>query len=101
MSLFLSATVLDDEQGLYGLLLDVVVRDHHVILKLDVLEDQSLLRFWDAFCDLDLCFDRGNGVAGLHVDSDCLACEVAVKDLHSNNKEKIRTDTMGLSQQKS
>ena len=50
-----------------GLILDVVVRQCMVILKLLVREDQTLLVWRNSFLVLDLCLDIDNGVRCLGV----------------------------------
>ena len=57
-----------------GLLLDVVVRERAAVLQLLAGKDEALLVRGDALLVLDLGLDAVDGVAGLHLQSDGLAC---------------------------
>ena len=65
-----------------GLLLDVVVREHPIILKLLASEDKTLLVCWDPFLVLDLLFDVLNQVGWFNIKGDGLAHQVSYKNLH-------------------
>ena len=58
-----------------GLLLNVVVRESSAVLELLTGEDKSLLVGGDALLVLDLGLDVLDGVRGLHLQGDGLACE--------------------------
>src|SRR5277367_4647473 len=73
------------------LLLDVIVRQSAVILKLLACEEQSLLFWWDSLFVLNLGFDVLNGGVIFYLKGDCLANQVLNKDLHySENQVKGR-----------
>ncbi|KFP37999.1 hypothetical protein N324_07152, partial [Chlamydotis macqueenii] len=65
-----------------GLLLDVVVRQGAPIFQLLASKDQPLLIRGNAFLVLDLGLHILNGVTGLNLKSDGLACQGLHKDLH-------------------
>ncbi|KFQ80639.1 hypothetical protein N337_11064, partial [Phoenicopterus ruber ruber] len=65
-----------------GFLLDVVVGQGAPIFQLLAGEDQPLLIRRNAFLVLDLGLDIFNGVTGLNLQGDGLACQGLHKDLH-------------------
>ena len=65
-----------------GLLLNVVVRESSAVLELLASEDESLLIRGDTLLVLDLSLDVLNGVRGLNVQSNGLACKGLDEDLH-------------------
>ena len=78
----LHATAKSEDQVKSGLLLDVVVRKSAAILELLAGEDESLLIGRDALLVLDLSLDVLDGVRGLNVQSNGLACKGLDEDLH-------------------
>jgi len=58
-----------------GLLLDVVIRKGAAILELLSSKDETLLIRGDSFLVLDLRLDVVNGVRGLNIEGDGLACD--------------------------
>jgi len=75
-----------------GFLLDVVVREGPAVLKLLACEDQALLVRRDALFILDLRLHIINRVAGLHIQSNGLACEGLDKDLHAASQAKHQVE---------
>jgi hypothetical protein len=69
-----------------GLLLDVVIRERPAVLKLLTSKDETLLVRRDTLLVLDLRLDVVNGVAGLHLQCDCLAGEGLDEDLHTTTE---------------
>ena len=69
-----------------GLLLDVVIRKRPAVLKLLTSKDETLLVRRDTLLVLDLRLDVVNGVAGLHLQCDCLAGEGLDEDLHTTTE---------------
>jgi len=67
-----------------GLFLNVVVGQGASIFQLLASEDQPLLIWGDSFLILDLGLDILNGVAGLNLKGDGLACEGLNEDLHAS-----------------
>ena len=65
-----------------GLVLDVAVGQGAAIFQLFTIEYQPLLVNWDAFLVLDLDLDILDGVTGLDLKSDGLACQGLHEDLH-------------------
>ena len=65
-----------------GMVLDVVVGKGASILQLFAGKYQPLLVNWDAFLVLDLDLDILDGVTGLDLKSDGLACQGLHEDLH-------------------
>ncbi|KFP36543.1 hypothetical protein N324_10282, partial [Chlamydotis macqueenii] len=65
-----------------GLLLDVVVGQGAPIFQLLASKDQPLLIRGNAFLVLDLGLDVFNGVTGLNLEGDGLACQGLHEDLH-------------------
>ena len=70
----LSSSTKTEDQVQGGLLLDVVVRESTSILELLSGEDQTLLIRGDSLLVLDLGLDIVNGVRGLNIKGDGLAC---------------------------
>ena len=66
-----------------GLLLDVVIRQGAAIFELLAGEDQALLVRRNTFLVLDLLLDVVDGIAGLDLESDGLACQGLDEDLHN------------------
>ena len=64
------------------LLLDVVVRQRAPVLQLLPREDEALLVRRDALLVLDLLLHVLDGVAGLHIEGNCLARQGLDEDLH-------------------
>ena len=79
-----------------GLLLDVVVRQSTSILQLLSSKDQTLLIRRDSFLVLDLGLDIVNGIRGLNIKGDGLAC-VEKKELET---EQVRTMNDEMNRQK-
>ena len=78
-----SATTSESEDQVEGgLLLNVIVRESSAILELLAGEDESLLIGRDALLVLDLSLDVLDGVRGLNVQSNGLACKGLDEDLH-------------------
>jgi hypothetical protein len=73
-----------------GLLLDVVVTQGPAVLKLLAGEDKPLLIGRNAFLILNLSLDVLNGVAGLNVEGDGLACKGLDEDLHTTPESSTR-----------
>jgi len=69
-----------------GLLLDVVVRKSAAVLKLLASKDEALLIRGDTLLVLDLGLHVLNSVAGLHIESNGLACKGLDEDLHRLKK---------------
>ena len=78
----LHTTAKSEDQVKSGLLLDVVVRKSAAILELLASKDESLLIGRDAFLVLDLSLDVLDGVRGLNIQSNGLACKGLDEDLH-------------------
>ena len=70
------------------LLLDVVVAQSATVFKLLASEDKTLLIWRNALLVLNLCLHVLNGVAGLNIKGDCLACEGLNEDLHATSEAK-------------
>jgi hypothetical protein len=70
----------DEMEG--GLLLDVVVGEGSAVFELLSSEDKSLLIGRDALLILDLGLDVLNGVSGLNIEGDGLACKGLDENLH-------------------
>ena len=68
------------------LLLNVVIRKSSAVLELLPSEDQPLLVRGDALLVLDLRLNIVDGIAGLHLKSDCLASKSLDKDLHATTE---------------
>ena len=68
------------------LFLDAEVAERPAILELLAGEDETLLVWRDALFVLDLGLDVLNGVAGLHLEGDGLACERLHEDLHATTQ---------------
>lgn len=64
------------------ILLDRVVLEGAVVLKLLAGEDKTLLIWWDSLLVLDLRLDVVDGVSGLNLKSDSLASKCLNEDLH-------------------
>jgi len=75
-----------------GLLLNVVIWQSSAILKLLSSKDQSLLIWRDTFLVLDLSLYILNGVARLHLQSDCLACKSLDEDLHTSSQSQDKME---------
>merc|ERR1712165_336028 len=75
-----------------GFLLNVVVREGSAILELLASKDQPLLIGRDALLVLDLGLDIFDGVRGLHLKSDSLACEGLDEDLHATSQTKDQVE---------
>ena len=58
-------------------------------LRLDTIQKQSLLSFWEAFFVLDFGLDVLDGIAGLHFKCEDLAGEHLYKDLHGHVLSQI------------
>ncbi|KFU89570.1 hypothetical protein M959_10157, partial [Chaetura pelagica] len=71
-----------------GFLLDVVVRQGAPVFQLLASKDQPLLVGGNAFLVLDLGLDIFNGVTGLHLQGDGLACQGLHEDLHATPQTK-------------
>jgi len=82
----LHATAESEDEVKSGLLLDVVVRKSAAVLELLAGEDEALLVGRDALLVLDLGLHVLNGVAGLHIESNGLACKGLDEDLHCLSK---------------
>ncbi|KAM0863660.1 hypothetical protein ACQ4PT_044442 [Festuca glaucescens] len=78
----LHATTEAEHQVESGLLLDVVVSKCPAVLKLLASEDEALLVRRDALLVLDLRLHIVDGIRGLDLKCDGLACEGLHKDLH-------------------
>ena len=63
--------------------LDVVVRKRAAVFKLLPRKDQTLLVWGNAFFVLDFLLHVVDGIAGFHIESDCLPCQSLDEDLHS------------------
>jgi hypothetical protein len=79
----LHATTEAEHEVECGLLLDVVVLECAAVFKLLSGEDESLLIWRDALLVLDLGLHIFDGVTGLDIKSDRLACEGLDEDLHA------------------
>jgi hypothetical protein len=75
-----------------GLLLDVVVAESSAVLELLAGEDEPLLIRGDALLVLDLGLDVLNGVAGLNVEGDGLACKGLDEDLHTSAEPEHKVE---------
>ncbi|KFO95746.1 hypothetical protein N300_10230, partial [Calypte anna] len=82
----LHATSQTQHQVQSRLLLDVVVRQGAPIFQLLASKDQPLLIWGNAFFILDLGFDIFDGVTGLNLQGDGLACQGLHKDLHATSQ---------------
>ena len=92
LTLLTSSTKTKDQvQGRF--LLDVVVAQGAAILKLLSSENETLLIRWDSFLVLDLGLDVVNGVGGLDIQGDGLAC---IGWRAANTKEVERTKSILL-----
>jgi len=69
-----------------GLLLDVVIRQGASVLKLLSSKNEPLLVGRNALLVLNLGLDIVNGVGGLDIQSDGLACQRLDKDLHASTQ---------------
>jgi len=70
------------------LLLDVVIGESSAILKLLAGKDETLLVWRNPFLILDFSLNIFYGIARLHLESDCLACQSLDEDLHSTSETK-------------
>ena len=92
----LHATSQPQHQVQSTFLLDVVVRKCAAILQLLACEDQALLVGGDALLVLDLRLDVVNGVTGLDVQCDGLACQGLHKDLHATSQPQHQVQSTFL-----
>ena len=69
-----------------GLLLDVVVGDRAIVLKLLASEDDAQVLDWDALLLVDLGLQVVDGVRGSDIEGDGLVVESLHEDLHAATK---------------
>merc|ERR550537_966376 len=74
------------------LLLDVVVTKGSAILQLLASKDEALLVRRDALLVLNLCLHIVDGVRGLDLKGDGLACERLDEDLHTSAKAENKVE---------
>jgi len=82
-----------EDQVKGGLLLNIVVIQSSPIFQLLSSEDESLLVRWNALLILDLGLDIIDGVRGLDLQGDRLACEGLDEDLHATTETKDQMES--------
>merc|ERR1719181_1294404 len=88
----LHATTQTQNQVERRLFLDVVVRESVTVFQLLASENQALLIRGNAFLVLDLSLDILDGVRGLHVESDGLACQRLYENLHATTQAQNQVE---------
>ena len=72
-----------------ALLLDVVVSESAAVLELLAGEDETLLIRGDALLILDFLLDVVDGITGLNLKGDSLACQSLDKDLQFSTSKNF------------